>query len=372
MGDLGVLKVGFVGWRGMVGSVLLDRMRSEGDLDSLAVHFFSTSNPGGRAPHGGASAVLQDAREIDALARCEAVLSCQGGGYTSEVFEALRASGWNGYWIDAASTLRLRQDATLVLDPINADQIQKRLDDGCRNFIGANCTVSLLLMAIGGLLREGMVEWVSTMTYQAVSGAGARKLTELGSQVGALGAATTDLQGGSAIEVEQAFTRVQTGAAFPVNEIGAPLACNVLPWIDRAMDSGQTREEWKASVEASKILGADPPVVIDGICARVDALRCHSQALCIKLSRAVPLAEVRDLLSSGNAWVRLVDNSQEATLRQLTPAAVAGKLDIHIGRLRHLSMGPEYLGAFTVGDQLLWGAAEPLRRMLGFLRDARN
>ena len=367
-----MLKVGFVGWRGMVGSVLLDRMRSEGDLDSFAVHFFSTSSPGGRAPNGGANPVLQDARDIDALGRCEAVLSCQGGGYTSEVFDALRASGWNGYWIDAASTLRLREDAALVLDPINAGQIQKRLDDGCRNFIGANCTVSLLLMAIGGLLREGLVEWVSTMTYQAVSGAGARQLTELASQVGALGATRADPHGGSAIEIEQALTRVQTGAAFPVHEIGAPLACNVLPWIDRAMDSGQTREEWKASVEASKILGADPPVVIDGICARVDALRCHSQALCIKLARALPLPEVRDLLISGNAWVRLVDNCQEATLRQLTPAAVAGKLDIHIGRLRNLSMGPEYLGAFTVGDQLLWGAAEPLRRMLGLLRDARN
>ena len=356
----------------MVGSVLLDRMRAEGDLDGLAVHFFSTSNPGGSAPPGGASAVLQDAQDIDALRSCEAVLSCQGSSYTSAVFHALRTSGWDGYWIDAASTLRFREDAALVLDPINADRIRQRLEDGCRNFIGANCTVSLLLMAIGGLFREGLVEWVSTMTYQAVSGAGARKLTELARQVHELGAAGMDLQGRSAIEVERALSGVQTAESFPAAEIGAPLACNVLPWIDRAMDNGQTREEWKASVEASKILDAEPPVVIDGICARIDALRCHSQAMCIKLARPVPLPEVRDILRSGNAWVRLVDNSKDATLQQLTPAAVSGKLDIHVGRLRQLSMGPEYLGAFTVGDQLLWGAAEPLRRMLGILRETRN
>ena len=367
-----MLNVGFVGWRGMVGSVLLDRMRAEGDLDGLAVHFFSTSNPGGTAPHGGASSVLQDAHDINALESCEAILSCQGGSYTSQVFNALRASGWNGYWIDAASTLRLREDATLVLDPINAEHVRQRLEDGCRNFIGANCTVSLLLMAIGGLFREGLVEWVSTMTYQAVSGAGAQKLTELARQVRELGASEVDPQGSSAVEVEQALTSVQAGESFPVTEIGAPLACNVLPWIDRAMDNGQTREEWKASVEATKILGTDPPVVIDGICARVDALRCHSQALCIKLVREVPLPEVREVLRSGNPWVRLVDNSKDATLEQLTPAAVSGKLDVKIGRLRQLSMGAEYIGAFTVGDQLLWGAAEPLRRMLGILRDAHN
>ena len=367
-----MLNVGFVGWRGMVGSVLLDRMRAEGDLDGLAVHFFSTSNPGGTAPHGGASTVLQDAHDINALESCEAILSCQGGSYTSRVFNALRASGWNGYWIDAASTLRLREDATLVLDPINAEHVRQRLEDGCRNFIGANCTVSLLLMAIGGLFREGLVDWVSTMTYQAVSGAGAQKLTELARQMRELGASKVDPQGSSAVEVEQALTSVQAAESFPVTEIGAPLACNVLPWIDRAMDNGQTREEWKASVEATKILGADPPVVIDGICARVDALRCHSQALCIKLVREVPLPEVREILRSGNPWVRLVDNSKDATLEQLTPAAVSGKLDVKIGRLRQLSMGAEYIGAFTVGDQLLWGAAEPLRRMLGILRDAHN
>ena len=367
-----MLKVGFVGWRGMVGSVLLDRMRAEGDLDGLAVHFFSTSNPGGNAPHGGASTVLQDARDINALGSCEAVLSCQGGGYTSEIFGALRASGWDGYWIDASSTLRLSEDAALVLDPINADRVRQRLADGCRNFIGANCTVSLLLMAIGGLFREGLIEWVNTMTYQAVSGAGARQLTELAGQVRELGTAGVDPQRSSAIEVEQALTRIQGAESFPTDEIGAPLACNVLPWIDRAMDNGQTREEWKASVEASKILGADPPVVIDGICARIDALRCHSQALCIKLLRDVPLPEVRDILRSGNAWVRLVENTKDATLNLLTPAAVSGKLEVNVGRLRQLSMGPEYIGAFTVGDQLLWGAAEPLRRMLGILRDERN
>ncbi len=366
-----MLKVGFIGWRGMVGGVLLDRMRAEKDLGWLAVHFFSTSNPGGSAPRGGASAVLQDARDIDALASCQAVVSCQGASYTSEIFPALRASGWDGYWIDSSSALRLREDATLVLDPVNARQIRQQLAQGCRNFIGANCTVSLLLMAIGALFREGLVEWVSTMTYQAVSGAGARKLAELARQVRELGTAGTDLssQRSSAIEIERALRDAQAAKTFPVSEIGAPLACNVLPWIDRAMDNGQTREEWKAGVEASKILGADPPLVIDGTCARVDALRCHSQALCIKLGHAVPLAQVRDILRSGNDWVRLIDNDREPTLQGLTPAAVSGKLDIRVGRLRQLAMGPEYLGAFTVGDQLLWGAAEPLRRMLGILRE---
>jgi aspartate-semialdehyde dehydrogenase len=353
----------------MVGSVLLERMRAEGDLEGIEARFFSTSNAGGAAPPEAADGLLQDAFDIGRLQDCEVVLTCQGGTYTSGVFEPLRSSGWEGYWIDAASALRLRDDSTLVLDPINGDQIRERLHGGCRTFVGANCTVGLLLMAIGGLYRSGLVEWVSTMTYQAVSGAGARKLTELARQIRCISTPGLDLTGRTSVEVERAVTRVQRSASLPVDEIGAPLACNVLPWIDSAMDDGQTREEWKAAVEATKILGADPPVRIDGTCARVDAMRCHSQALCIKLVRDLPLGEAQEIVRGGNAWVRLVDNSKEATLRQLTPAAVSGSLQVAVGRMRKLNLGPSYLGAFTVGDQLLWGAAEPLRRMLLILRE---
>ena len=364
-----MLRVGFVGWRGMVGTVLLDRMRAQGDLGSLELHFFSTSNAGGAAPDGAAEPLLHDADDIDRLGRCDAVLSCQGGTYTSHAYPRLRSSGWTGYWIDASSALRLEDDSTLVLDPVNGDTIRQRLSDGCRTFVGANCTVSLLLMATAGLFREGLVEWVNTTTYQAVSGAGARKLTELARQISHLGLPQAELDLLSSVQVEGSVTRAQGSDTLPVAEIGAPLACNVLPWIDRGMENGQTREEWKASVEATKILGSESPVIIDGTCARVDAMRCHSQALCIKLSRNLPIDELRAILRSGHSWVRLVDNSQEATLKQLTPAAVAGTLDIAVGRVRKLGMGPEYLGAFTVGDQLLWGAAEPLRRLLGILRE---
>lgn len=364
-----MLRVGFVGWRGMVGSVLLERMRAEGDLDGLEVLFFSTSDVGGTAPSGGASPRLQDAADIAQLRVCDVILTSQGGSYTTRVYSQLRAAGWQGYWIDAASALRLEEDSTLVLDPVNGERVARRLAEGCRTFVGANCTVSLLLMAVCGLYRAGLVEWIATMTYQAVSGAGARRLKELAGQVRNLGVRAPDSDHQSALAVERALTRAQRADEFPVDEIGAPLACNVLPWIDRAMDTGQTREEWKASVEATKILAADPPAVIDGICARVDALRCHSQALCVKLAREVPLDEVRARLSEGHEWIRLIENTQEATLQGLTPTAVAGSLDIAIGRLRTLAMGPAYLGAFTVGDQLLWGAAEPLRRMLRILRE---
>lgn len=367
-----MLRVGFVGWRGMVGTVLLERLREQGDLGSFETHFFSTSNAGGAAPDGAAEPLLRDAHDIKRLAQCDAVLSCQGGAYTSRVYPQLRLSGWTGYWIDASSTLRLEDEATLVLDPVNGDSIRQRLADGCRTFAGANCTVSLLLMATAGLFREGLVEWVNTTTYQAVSGAGARKLTELARQISHLSLPQDDLDRLSSVEVEGSVTRAQGSDMLPVAEIGAPLACNVLPWIDRAMEGGQTREEWKASVEATKILGTESPVIIDGTCARVDAMRCHSQALCMKLSQDVPIDELRTIVRSGHSWVRLVDNSQEATLRELTPAAVAGTLDIAVGRIRKLGMGPEYLGAFTVGDQLLWGAAEPLRRLLGILREHRD
>ena len=353
----------------MVGSVLLDRMRREGDLAGLQIDFFSTSNPGGRPPEGAASPHLKDASAIGELARCDAVLTCQGGQYTAETYPRLRASGWTGYWIDAASTLRLDEDATLALDPVNGVHLRQRLRDGCRTFVGANCTVSLLLMAIGGLFRAGLVEWVSTMTYQAVSGAGARRLQELAGQLRMLSGSHEDLAGLPAVEIERAVTLAQRSSELPTSEIGAPLACNVLPWIDRPMDSGQTREEWKASVEATKILDVQMPVVIDGICTRIDAMRCHSQALCIKLSLRIPLEDAARVLREANPWVRVVENTQESTLSALTPAAVSGTLDIAVGRLRTLAMGPTYLGAFTVGDQLLWGAAEPLRRMLAILRE---
>lgn len=356
----------------MVGSVLLDRMGAEGDLDRFETRFFTTSNPGGRAPEGGASDILHDARDLGRLQDCEVVLSCQGGAYTADVFERLRASGWDGYWVDAASTLRLREDATLVLDPVNGDQIRSRLEGGCRNFIGANCTVSLLLMAIGGLYRAGLVAWASTMTYQAVSGAGARKLTELARQIRKMSVPGIDFGSRTSVEVERAVTEAQLSDTLPVAEIGAPLACNVLPWIDREMDGGQTREEWKASVEATKILGAEPPVRIDGVCARVDAMRCHSQALCVKLTQDVPLDEATDIVRGGNPWVRIVENTKSATLERLTPAALAGRLEVAVGRLRKLQLGQGYLGAFTVGDQLLWGAAEPLRRMLLILSESRK
>lgn len=353
----------------MVGSVLLDRMRGEGDLDGIQIDFFSTSNVGGRPPEGAASPHLKDAHAISELAQCEAVVTCQGGEYTAMTYPQLRAAGWRGYWIDAASTLRLDEDATLALDPVNGAHMQQRLRDGCRTFIGANCTVSLLLMAIGGLFRAGLVEWVSTMTYQAVSGAGARKLQELAGQLRTLSGSCENFAGLPAVEIEKAVTAAQRSTELPVSEIGVPLVCSVLPWIDREMEGGQTREEWKASVEATKILGAEPPVIIDGICARIDALRCHSQALCIKLSRVIPLGEVEGILRDANPWVRVIENTREATLAALTPAAVSGTLDIAVGRLRNLAMGPSYLGAFTVGDQLLWGAAEPLRRTLRILRE---
>ncbi len=363
------LRVAFVGWRGMVGSVLLERMRTEDDLRGVQVDFFSTSNAGGPAPAESASGVLKDARNIGELRSCDVVLTCQGGGYTAEVFDRLRDTGWDGYWIDAASRLRLRDDATLVLDPVNGERIRRRLRDGCRNFVGANCTVSLLLMATVGLYRAGLVEWISTMTYQAVSGAGARKLTELARQMRHMALSDTELESLTTPETAEAITRAQRAGALPRAEIGAPLACNVLPWIDTAMEDGQTREEWKASIEASRLLGTQEPLRIDGTCARIDALRCHSQALCIKLARDLPADEALDILRSGNSWVRTVRNTQEETLRHLNPAAVAGTLEIAVGRVRKLNLGPSFLGAFTVGDQLLWGAAEPLRRMLRILQE---
>jgi aspartate-semialdehyde dehydrogenase len=366
------MKVGFIGWRGMVGSVLLERMREERDFDgTFEPRFFSTSASGGKGPPEAKGAPLRDAGDLGALAACDALVSCQGGDYTAATHPKLMAAGWKGYWIDAASTLRMNEDSVIILDPVNLDVIQKALARGCRAFIGGNCTVSLMLMAINGLFREDLVEWVSTMTYQAASGAGAEKMLELLRQMHALsGVSAPHLSdpGGTALAVEKIFTAEQRSAAHPVKEFGAPLAGSLIPWIDKEMPEGQTKEEWKGFAETNKILGTKSSIPVDGICVRVGALRCHSQGLTIKLKRDLPLAELERIIAGGNEWVRVIPNSKEATLARLTPAAVSGALEIPIGRIHKLKMGPTYLGAFTVGDQLLWGAAEPLRRMLRILK----
>ena len=365
-----MLRVGFTGWRGMVGSVLLERMREENDFAGIEPMFFSTSNVGGAAPQeardGGA---LKDAKNLRELASCEVLLSCHGGDYTTEIYGALRKNGWKGFWMDAASTLRMSDDAVIVLDPVNADVIRDGLARGVRTFTGGNCTVSLMLMAVGGLFRARLVEWMTTMTYQAASGAGAAKMIELVRQMECLTDPTRATPSQNALEVERMMIEAQRALSLPTKEFGAPLAGSLLPWIDRDMPGGQTREEWKGMAEASKIMGLEPPVPIDGLCVRVGTMRCHSQGLCIKLSKNVPLADVEQILSNSNPWVRLIPNERESSIRCLTPTAVSGTLNVAIGRLHKLKLGPEFLGAFTVGDQLLWGAAEPLRRMLGILRE---
>jgi aspartate-semialdehyde dehydrogenase len=364
-----MFRVGFIGWRGMVGSVLLQRMREEGDFTGLESVFFSTSNVGGAAPdEGGPGAILHDARDLKRLAACDVLVSCQGGDYTTEVFAPLRKSGWRGYWIDAASTLRMAEDAVIILDPVNAGVIEQGLARGLRNYIGGNCTVSLMLMAVAGVLQAGLVEWISTMTYQAASGGGAAKMLELVAQMGRLVEPVRESPSENALAVDRMVIEAQRSASLPTEEFGAPLAGSLLAWIDKDMPGGQTREEWKGMAEANKIMGLNPPVVVDGICVRVGTMRCHSQGLVIKMKRDVPLPEIEKILAGANEWVRVVPNNKEATLRDLTPTAVSGTLDVAIGRLHKLKMGPEYLGAFTVGDQLLWGAAEPLRRMLNILR----
>lgn len=353
----------------MVGSVLLERMRTEGDFTHIAEPvFFSTSNAGGKAPAiGRALPPLRDAYDIDALAQLDAIVSCQGGDYTKEVFSHLREVGWKGYWIDAASSLRMRDDAVIVLDPVNRDVIDRAIDAGQKHFIGGNCTVSLMLMALGGLFKADLVEWVSAMTYQAASGAGARNMRELIAQMGTIrdGVATELADPARAIlEIDRKVAADMRSAEFPTEACGAPLAGSLLPWIDTQLENGQSREEWKAQVEANKILHTARPVPVDGTCVRIGAMRCHSQAYTVKLKKDLPMAEIEQILSSANDWVCVVPNEREATLTALTPTAVTGKLTIPVGRLRKLSMGPEYLNAFTVGDQLLWGAAEPLRRIL--------
>ncbi|MFN7085424.1 MAG: aspartate-semialdehyde dehydrogenase [Burkholderiales bacterium] len=368
-------KVGLIGWRGMVGSVLMQRMQAEGDFDLITPVFFSTSQAGGKGPAiGKAVPAVKDARDIDELAALEILISCQGGDYTNEVYPRLRAAGWNGYWIDAASALRMQKDAVIILDPVNRDVIQQALAKGIKNYIGGNCTVSLMLMALGGLFKAGLVEWMTAMTYQAASGAGAQNMRELVQQMGVVHDSAKGLleaPDAAILELDRAVADTLRRKDFPAANFGYPLAGSLLPWIDKDLGNGQSREEWKGMAETNKILGRDAdPIPVDGICVRIGAMRCHSQALTIKLKRDVPLPEIEKLLAAANEWVKVIPNQREATLRELTPAAVTGTLSVPVGRLRKLPMGGEYLAAFTVGDQLLWGAAEPLRRMLRILLEA--
>jgi aspartate-semialdehyde dehydrogenase len=364
-----MLRVGFAGWRGMVGSVLMQRMREESDFAGIEPVFFTTSNVGGEAPaEAGAGAKLLDAHDLKALAACDAIVTCQGGEYTQKVYSDLRKDAWKGYWIDAASTLRMADDAVIILDPVNRGVIDEALSKGVKSFIGGNCTVSLMLMGVGGLFREGLVEWMSSMTYQAASGGGAAKMLELIAQMDRLTHAAKASPAQDALSVDRAVTAEQRSASLPTGEFGAPLAGSLLAWIDKEMPGGQTKEEWKGEAETNKILGGAQTIPIDGICVRVGSMRCHSQGLTIKLKKDVPLADLEQIVASSTAWTQLVPNNKEATIRDLTPTACTGTLTVPVGRLHKLRMGPEYLGAFTVGDQLLWGAAEPLRRMLGILR----
>ena len=366
------MKVGLIGWRGMVGSVLVQRMQDEHDFDHIDATFFSTSQVGARGPAiGRTSQTVKDSKNIAELGAMDTLISCQGGDYTNEIYPKLRAAGWNGYWIDAASALRMKDDAVIVLDPVNRDVIDGALARGIKDYIGGNCTVSLMLMAMGGLFKAGLVEWMTAMTYQAASGAGAAQMRELVQQMGVTHAKVSSLlqDSTSAIgDIDRIVAATLLAKDFPTASIGQPLAGSLLPWIDKDLGDGQSREEWKGMAETNKIIGRSAqPIPVDGICVRVSAMRCHSQALTMKLTRDVPLKEIEEILESANDWVRVVPNKREATLSELTPAAVTGKLAVPVGRLRKLPMGGDYLAAFTVGDQLLWGAAEPLRRMLRIL-----
>jgi aspartate-semialdehyde dehydrogenase len=368
--------VGIIGWRGMVGSVLMERMREEGDFDSIEPVFFTTSNVGGAGPSiGKPVAPLKDASDIKELAKNEILISCQGGDYTKSVYPKLRAAGWDGFWIDAASALRMEKDAVIILDPVNRPVIDQAVESGVKSYIGGNCTVSLMMMAIDGLFKADLVEWVSAMTYQAASGAGAQNMRELLQQMGEVHFAAKSLLADPAsaiLDIDREVAGILRDESFPTEHFGVPLAGSLLPWIDTDLGNGQSREEWKADAEANKILGRENRrIPVDGLCVRVGAMRCHSQALTIKLKRDLPLDEIESILAKGNAWVKVVPNRRDETLQRLTPVAVTGTLDVPIGRIRKLKMGPEYISAFTVGDQLLWGAAEPLRRMLGILLKAR-
>lgn len=377
----GVLKdkpaVGLVGWRGMVGSVLMARMVEESDFEHITPVFFSTSNAGGDAPmfDGIAESTLKDANDLNELAKCDVIITCQGGDYTKAIHTPLRKSGWTGYWIDAASTLRMADDSIIVLDPVNRQVIDKAIANGQKDFIGGNCTVSLMLMAIGELFRRDWVEWVSAMTYQAASGAGANNMRELIRGMGHIHdgvKSQIDNPSGAILQIDQTVANLQRSNDFPKEFFGVPLAGSVIPYIDAQLDNKQSKEEWKGQVETNKILGntTDNLVNIDGICVRVGAMRCHSQGLTIKLKKNIPLEEIENALrTSGNEWLDVVDNNKSDSINRLTPVAVTGTLKVAVGRLRKMNLGDEYLTAFTVGDQLLWGAAEPLRRTLAILQN---
>ncbi|KAF0809009.1 aspartate-semialdehyde dehydrogenase [Alcanivorax sp. S71-1-4] len=368
-------RVGFVGWRGMVGSVLMERMRAENDFRDIEPVFFSTSQVGEAGPDVGKDIpALKDANSIDELKILDVIVTCQGGDYTNEIFPKLREAGWDGYWIDAASALRMRDDAVIVLDPVNRRVIDEALQNGVKNYVGGNCTVSLMLMALGGLFNAGLVEWASAQTYQAASGAGAQNMRELLAQMGKLHADVAGLLAdprSAILDIDRVVAETMRGDQLPKDNFGHALAGSLLPWIDKQLDNGQSKEEWKAQAETNKILGrAGNPIPLDGTCVRIGAMRCHSQALTVKLTKDVPMDEINDIIASANDWVKVVPNEREVTLRELTPTAVTGTLTVPVGRLRKLNMGPQYLNAFTVGDQLLWGAAEPLRRMLRILLES--
>ena len=365
-------RVGLVGWRGMVGSVLMQRMREEDDFAHIEPVFFTTSNVGGKAPDFAAGApALKDARNIDELKSLDIIISCQGGDYTNEVFPRLREAGWKGHWIDAASSLRMKDDCVIILDPVNMDVIKDALAKGGRNWIGGNCTVSLMMMALGGLFKAGLIEWMTSMTYQAASGAGAQNMRELLTQMGETHRVVKNLLDDPAsaiLEIDREVAGILREESFPTANFGVPLAGSLIPWIDKDLGNGQSREEWKGQAETNKILGRSAaPIPVDGLCVRIGAMRCHSQAMTIKLTGDVSLDEISGMLAAHNDWVKVVPNQREITLKELTPVAVTGTMSVPVGRLRKLSMGPAYLSAFTVGDQLLWGAAEPLRRMLRIL-----
>lgn len=366
------MRVGLIGWRGMVGSVLMQRMREERDFDAIEPVFFTTSNPGGKGPDVGKDVPpLKDASSIDELRTMDVIVTCQGGDYTKEIYPRLRAAGWHGYWIDAASTLRMQDDAVIILDPVNRKVIDQALAQGVKTYVGGNCTVSLMLMAIGGLFDAGLIEWISPMTYQAASGAGARNMRELIRQMGAIHDEVKNLledPASAILEIDRKVADFIRSDRYPLDAWPVPLAGSLIPWIDVQLESGQSKEEWKAQVECNKILGrSGNPIPIDGLCVRIGAMRCHSQALTIKLTRDVPLEDIHGIIAGHNPWVKVVPNERDITMRELTPAAVTGTLTVPVGRMRKLNMGPQYLSAFTVGDQLLWGAAEPLRRMLRIL-----
>ncbi len=368
-------RVGLVGWRGMVGSVLMQRMREENDFADIEPVFFTTSQTGKPAPDVGKEGVppLQDAFDIEALKQMDVIVTCQGGDYTQEVFQRLRNGGWSGYWIDAASTLRMADHSVIVLDPVNRGVIDEALDSGVKDFIGGNCTVSLMMLALGGLLEQDLIEWVSPMTYQAASGAGAKNMRELLSQMGELRDGVAELladPSSAILDIDRKVTETMRSDSFSTDNFGVPLAGSLIPFIDKQLDSGQSKEEWKAQSETNKILGrSEHPLPIDGICVRIGAMRSHSQALTIKLRKDLPVSEIESILAAGNDWVKVIPNDRDATMQELTPAKVTGTLSVPIGRIRKLAMGPEYISAFTVGDQLLWGAAEPLRRMLRILQE---